>query len=207
MAISSIGSTSYDMVSGLNAQSNMLQMMDMSALTSGTLSSADTTTLSEMFGSDYTNYQNMLSSVSSSSVASTGSTSSTGSGVGLTEDGMFDFKTYFSTYFPNLSDEEITSLTEQYTANYEAMYEQIGGAMDMSNLASLVMGTDSTSDTSSLDTSSILSQASSANSTAGASFDVSSYLSTYFPELSSTQVSSLSDQYLTQYNSLTGEEN
>ena len=202
MDISGISMSSLTSASGMQSA---FKMIDTSALTgSSTLSTDDTATLSSMFGDDYTNYQNMLASSGGSATATiTGVTtsssgiSSVGAGVGLTSDGGFDFSTYLSTYFPNLSEDEISSLTSYYNDQYSQMYEQIGGAMDMSSLMSSVLGTSS----SDLDTDSILSSCKSAAS-GSSSFDVSNYLTTYFPSLSSSQVSDLTSQYKSQYESL-----
>lgn len=217
----SIGSN-YNFATGMMAQTQFLQAMDVSSLTSGNISAADSATLSNVLGSDYTNYQNMLSSLTGTSSSASG-IGSVSNGVGLTADGMFDFKSYISTYFPNFSEEQIESYSALYTESYNQMFSQIGGAMDMSKLAGLVTGTDMSSLTGlaggaankTTDYSSILTQTAAANkaaySSSGSSsnggFNVSDYISSYFPSLSSSQVSDLTSTYNSQYASLAAANN
>ena len=201
MATSSIGG--YNVMAGVNAQNQILQSMDMSKLTGGSFSTADSATLSKTLSSEYTNYQNMLTNVGRTASASgaNGGVGSVSNGVGLDANGMFDFKSYITTYFPNFSEEEVERLSAMYTESYNKMYEQIGGAMDMSKLAGMVLGTDGETDTSA-----ILKQTAEAAKKAGennSGFDVSDYISSYFPNLSSKQVTSLTNSYQRQYSDLT----
>ena len=199
---SSISGNYNNFMSSISAAANMPAMMNYSALTSGNLSTADTATLSKVLGSDYQNYQNMLATSGASPAGTTigitgmSETGITGNGVKATEDGIFDFATYFKTYFPNLSDEEVSSLTAQYTEAYNDMFKQIGGALDMSNLAKMAMGTGDLSSMMSgnYDMDSIMQEVKDVSGNS-ASFDVQSYLKTYFPNLSNSDVSSLTKTY------------
>lgn len=201
---SAIGSNFASIASSsLSSMGGAAQLADFSALTNpSNLSSKDKSTLSSVLGSDYATYQSMLSSSGASATAAiTGSNAVTaaggigavGNGVGTTSDGMFDFSSYLTTYFPNLSSEEVSNLTSFYTEQYNQMYAQIGKAMDMSSLAGLAMGSGTGTDTDS-----ILSSAKSASKKT-MSFDISSYLETNFPNLSSKQISDLSSTYKSQY--------
>ncbi len=184
--LSSIGMT--DMTAGLG-------MVDFSALTgASSLSASDTATLSKVLGDDYTNYQNMLSGINTS--FATGN-AQIDTGVKAASNGMFDFASYLNTYFPNLSAEEVSSLTSFYTEQFNAMYKQIGHAMDMSGLASMVTGLSGLTSTG-LDTDSIAAKAASASG-GSLSFDINTYLETYFPKLTKADAAAVTARYEEQY--------
>ncbi len=196
MAISGIKMPNLGNI-GMTDMTGAMGMVDFSALTgASSLSASDTATLSNVLGDDYTNYQNMLSGINTSL---TSGNSQIDTGVKAATDGMFDFTHYFNTYFPNLSAEEVSSLTSYYTEQFNTMYKQIGNAMDMSGLASMVTGMSGmTGLTNGLTADSIAASAATASG-GSLSFDINSYLDTYFPALTKTDAAAVTARYEEQY--------
>lgn len=215
------------MMQQMGGQMQLPAMMDMSALTSGTISTNDTASLSKVLGDSYTDYQKLLAGSGLTAPASplesaqgaqgaqgAEGTAAAGDGkqisgiIKLGEDNKTpDFGDYLSKWFPNMSEEERNSVCSFYADSTKQMMESFGKCMDMSSLAQLAGGMGMSSlaglvtGEGGMDMDSILQKTKDAGG-GKLDFDVSNYLKTYFPNLSSSDSTKIAEDYAKQAKSL-----
>ena len=225
------------MMQQMGGQMQLPPMLDMSALTGGTIPTNDTASLSKVLGDSYTDYQKLLSSSGLGAGAAAGAmaglpgapaapgaegaagtpgTPGTSGAEGTAPTGLIkfgedkkspDFSDYLAKWFPNMSEEERNSVCSYYADSTKQMMESFGKCMDMSNLAQLATGMNMSGlagmaiGQGGLDMDSILKQTKDAGN-GKLDFDVSTYLKTYFPQLSASDASKISEDYTKQAMSL-----